>query len=360
MNCAQCSKVVPDGFTECPWCGARPSAVAALTSNPPTSSLETFSSTHHFLIIVSLVCSTLLFGLLNYFAAERSVAALTLDNFPYFLGRCAGALIVGALAVFLLGKIRGTRLRGPVHALVIVSLSSLVTLATFAFLPRTPASDQARPGHARRSPAAQNQSVPPSIPASKWDPATRSLLKDVQARNEQYVRAVSTLDESAKPLYTPDSFRDASTIQAVIDQLHARVSVADEYADWAPVFSHMKEYVATIDASDAEKQQFLANYEASLPGTLAACKTISNKEHAWLRATLDLYQFALSRDGQYSWRQDQLSFRNRADSQVFQQKFAKAQSLNGEFLQAYLQMRRLENNMMARMGFEPSESDSAH
>ena len=149
--------------------------------------------------------------------------------------------------------------------------------------------------------------MPPAV-ATKWDPAGRALLKDIAARNQQYVSEISALDETAKPLYTPESFRDAATIQQMIDQLHARVGVADKYTDWQPVFSKMKDYVATVDASEDEKRKFLAGYEATLPNTLAACRAISDKEHAWLQASLDLYQFTLAKDGAYVWHNDNLSF----------------------------------------------------
>jgi hypothetical protein len=149
-------------------------------------------------------------------------------------------------------------------------------------------------------------------------------------------------------------------MQQIIDQLHTRVAVADKYMDWQPVFSKMKDYVAAVDARDDEKRNFMASYEATLPQTLAACKAISDKEHAWLGASLDLYQFALSKEGAFDWQRDHLSFRNRADSDAFRKKFLKARTLNQEFLKAYWQVRQAQEAMMAQLGLPASDLDSSH
>lgn len=358
MNCKQCAKVIPDGFTGCPWCGA-PFGAAALGAKAPSGSVDTPSSAHPLLIAVSLVSSGLLFCVLNYFAMVRSEGELTIANSGYFLLRFLGAIAVAAAAVLLFCKIRDLNPRRPVLGLVILTLSSLVTLASMEFSsqPRLKGIDKAtirRYSEDGKSASAANVPTPPP---TKWDPATRSLLKDVQARNEQYVAAISGLDETAKPLYTPESFRDAATIQAMIDQLHTRLAVADEYSDWQPVFARMKDYVAAADASDDEKRKFLANYEATLPSTLAACKAISAKEHAWLQATMDLYQFGLAKEGAYTWHSDQLSFKSHADSVAFRQKFMKARRLNTQFLQAYWQVRQAEEAMMAQMGVQEPAAD---
>jgi hypothetical protein len=357
MNCKQCSKVIPDGFTDCPWCGA-PFGATVVGAGPSSVSADTSSSAHQLLIAISLVSSCLLFCVLNYFAMVRSEGELTLGNSGHLLLRCVGALVAGGAAVFLFCKIRDLKLRGPVQALVILTLSSLVTLAIPSSQPRLKGIDEATVRRYKDDAKSQNAANAPAVPPTKWDAATRSLLKDVQARNEQYVAEISGLDETSKPLYTPESFRDASTIQAMIEQLHTRLAVADKYSDWQPVFARMKEYVAEVDASDDEKRKFLAEYEATLPSTLAACKAISTKEHSWLQATMDLYQFALTKEGTYTWQSDQLAFKSRADSAAFRQKFLKARTRNTEFLQAYWQVRQAEDAMMAQMGLQEPARDS--
>ncbi len=360
MKCKQCSKVIPDGFTDCPWCGAAPTPVAGAYGNS-ISAQSSASPAHDLLIASSIVSSTVLFGVLNYFAASRNAGPVTLENCGYFIGHCMGAIILGALVVFAYHKIRGEKTRGPIRALVILTLSSLLTLLTLA-LPARPRVAGIDPSTIRRySDVVKSRdaaNTPPAI-QTKWDPAARALMKDIVARNQQYVAEISALDEMAKPLYTLESFRDPVAIQQMIEQLHARLVVADKYTDWQPVFSRMKEYVAAVNASDDEKRKFMKGYEATLPGTLASCKAISDKEHAWLQASLDLYQFALSREGQYVWQNGSLSFKKRADSNIFSQKFFKARTLNTEFLKAYWQVRQAQQEMMAQLGLSNAEFDSS-
>jgi len=163
--------------------------------------------------------------------------------------------------------------------------------------------------------------------------------------------------ENAQPLYTVESFRNAATVRQMIAQLQARLTVADKYTDWAPVFAKMTEYVGSVDASDDEKRKFLAVYESTLPRTLAASKAITDKEHTWLLASLDLYQFALAKDGAYVWQNGNLTFKQRADSDRFRQKFTRARALNADFLRAYWEVRNAQEALLAELGMQDSEFD---
>lgn len=257
MKCKECSKLIPDGFTDCPWCGAKPSAAGAA---PSDASEVVLPPTHNLVIGTSIVASGVLFGMLSYFAATRSAGPLSLENSGYFLGRCLGSILLAAIVVAVYCKVRASKPRGPVQVLVVLTLSSLLTLLTLA-LPVRPRMEAIDPATVRRysdevRPPKNANSEP--VVRTKWDPANRSLMKDIAARNQQYVSEISALDETAKPLYTPESFRGGATIQQMIDQLHARIAVADKYRDWQPIFSRMKDYVGAVDASDDEKRKFLA------------------------------------------------------------------------------------------------------
>jgi hypothetical protein len=325
---------------------------------PPRGELP---STHSLIMAMSAVTSGLLFLALSYVATSRSTGPLSAENWDAFLGRGLGALVLAGLAVFGYCKIRNAKLRGPLLALIVLTLSSLLTVLTLAF-PARPRMGAVDPKTVRHySEAELPRKAPTAAPAvqSKWDPAARALMKDVQARNQQYVAEISSLDETAKPLYTIESFHDAGAIQQMIDQLRTRAAVADKYSDWQPVFSKMKDYVAEVHAGDDEKRKFLADYQATLPRTLAVCKAIADKEHAWLQASLDLYQFALSKEGAFDWQRDHLSFRNRADSDAFRKKFLKARALNEDFLKAYWQVCQAQEAMMAQLGLADSEPDAS-
>jgi hypothetical protein len=352
MKCKQCGREIPGAFTDCPWCGA----VAGIGNGTGDSS---GSLTHSLLIAISTVTSGMLFVVLSYFAATRTNGPLTLGNSGYFLGRCAGALILGAVVVFGYRKLTDAKLRGPVQALLTLTVASLAALLSLA-LPARPRLAGIDPATVRKYSDVAQAHKPEVAPVNKtkWDPAARSLMKDVQARNQQYVAEISTLDETSKPLYTPQSFHDADAIRQTIDQLHARQAVADKYTDWQPVFSKMKDYVAAVDATDAEKQKYMQGFDASLPKTLAVCKIISDKEHAWLQASLDLYQFVLAKEGTFAWRPDNLVFQKRSDSEAFRQKFIKARTLNMQFLQAYWQVKQAQEAMMAQLGLQDAEGNT--
>jgi len=349
MKCTQCSKVIPDGFTDCPWCGAACARASSADRSSVAVAEKATSAAHDLVVASSTVSCGLLFVLLNYFATTRSVGPLTVENSAYFLGRCAGALVLAAALVFGYCKIRETKLRTPILLLVTLTLSSLLTLGTL-MLPARPHLSGIAPETVRRYSGAERPEKDSRVARTKWDAAASSLSKDLTARNQQYVSEISALDETAKPLYTPESFRDAATIQKMIEQLHTRLSVADKYTDWRPVFSKMPEYVTTVNATEDEKREFLGKFQAVLPETLAACKAISDKEHEWLAASLELYQFALAKQDAFGWQNGNMVFRNRADSKAFGQRFFKARALNMEFLKAYWQVRRAQEMLIAELG----------
>jgi hypothetical protein len=359
MNCRECSKVIPDGFTDCPWCGAVQGKAAAVSARGTVSTDSAASPGHDFLIAMSVLSSAILFMALNYFAMVRDEGSLTLANSAYFLGRCAGSIILAAILVFLYFKIRGKKRRSAIQLLMIFSLSSLLTLLAMASPARhRPATfDPATLRHYGDMLKSSDGSISTPAAQTKWDPAVRSWLKDIISRNQQYVSEISKLDETAQPLYTPESFRDSATDQQIIDQLHARLAVADKYADWEPVFAKMKDYVAAVDASEKEKREFMAGYVSTLPAARASHKALADKEHAWLLTSLDLYQFALAKEGNYVFQGGNLIFKQRGDSNIFNQKLSKARNLNAEFLRAYWDSRHRQQAMLAQMGLQGTEFD---
>lgn len=364
MKCKECSKVVPDGFTDCPWCGAVEAKPAAASAAAIAFSNSVTSTGHNFLIGMSILSSGVLFAALNYFAMVRDEGSLTLANSAYFLGRCAGSILLAAVFVFVYYKIRGKKPRAPVQLLVIFGVSSLLTVLVMANPAghRLGTPDPSTLRHYGDLLKSTDGTIPASAARTKWDPAVRSWLKDVISRNQQYVSEISKLDETARPLYTPESFRDSLTDQQMIDQLHARFAVADKYADLKPVLVKMKDYVPAIEASEKEKREFMAGFESTLPKTRAAHKALTDKEHAWLLASLDLYQFALAKAGSYVFQGGNLFFTQRGDSEVFKRKLSKARNLNAEFLRAYWDSRNKQHAMLAQMGlqgtqFEPTRPD---
>ncbi len=352
MKCKECSKVIPDGFTDCPWCGA---VQVAPVVGQPVRTVSAESEVYigrDLLIAISLLSSMTVFLVLNYFGMVREAGSLTLQNSSYFLGRCAGSFVLGAIIVFIFYKVSGKQPRSSEKLLAIFTVASVLSLVALAAPPRN--------GMRQPSPAVLRQLGDdlknPKV-SNKWDAPGRELLMDMLSLGRQYISEVSKLDETAKPLYTLESFRDAATVQQMVDQLHARIAVADKYGDLEPVFAKMKGYVAAVDASETEKREFLEGFESTLPNTRAAYKGVKDKERAWLQASLDLYQFALSKSGQYGLQNGSLLFKKNGDADVFNRKLTDAKTRQTEFLRAYWEIRRTQQAMVEQMGLQGTKYD---
>ena len=352
-KCNRCSKIIPDGFADCPWCGATQSVANSSPAAAPAAAgaaKPLNASGPDFLAGLSLLLSAAVFATLQYLAMVRTVGPLTLENSGYFLGRCAGSLILSAIIVLAYNKIRGTELRTARALFVIIAAASLLTAMNLAAPSKHRSS---APDAAAIHQLAEDIKSPDS--SNKWASPARSLMTDLVARNQQYVSDVSALDNTAKPLYTVESFSTTANIQQMIAQLNARLAVADKYTSLQPVFAKMKDYVAKVDASDADKRDFMDGFESTLPKTLSAHKALVDKEHAWLQSSLDLYQYALSRQGAYVYQDRNLLFKKIADSAAFNQKLVKAHTLKAEFLKSYWDARRAQKAVIVQMGLQGTE-----
>jgi hypothetical protein len=169
-----------------------------------------------------------------------------------------------------------------------------------------------------------------------WDPAIIAVYSELKANNEAYVAAVGQLDLTAQPLYLPDSFRDAATIQKILGQLHERLAVADQFASLDPIVAKTPGYVAAVRASENEKRQFLAGFMPTLQQSVDNRKRASALEHEWLRASIALYEFMLANQDGYSISADgkKGTFLKAEVSKQFQSKMQEVQSLKRQFLEA--------------------------
>jgi hypothetical protein len=190
---------------------------------------------------------------------------------------------------------------------------------------------------------------------TKWDPAIHSLASDVREFNDQYVSAVSKSETASLPMYMPESFRDAPTIQEILAQLRARKAIADRFTKLKPVFDKMPERVGPIDATASEKEEFLRDFNASAKKCISVHKIISALEQDWLTAAIALYEFGLSKQGEYTLRDGNLTFKSKAASTDFNRKLQNARRLFIEFHQAFRAFRRQEVAALVQYGVRPSE-----
>jgi hypothetical protein len=357
MKCSQCSKVIPDGFTDCPWCGAAASSSAAAT---PPSGIPAKSVLHGGNAAPAWSASLLGFAavvFLNYLATARQFGEVTLENSGYFLGRCLGAYLLPAIAAFAYYKLREKNPSTSTKLFTISTGGSLLSLIALAGMhPAAPVT--AAPAAPRAAVNAARDSSPPPAPSSpptKWDAALRSIYTDIRAFNEQHVSEVSKIDSISVPVYTPESFRDAATIQQILSQLHARLAVAEKFSSLEPVLNKMPDYIQSVDATEAGKKSFLEDFQSSVRKSLGAHKVAADLEHDYLTASLGLYQFALAKQGAYSLREGNLIFRTKELGGEFNRKLYNAQRLRVQFFQSFQAYKNQQNAALAQIGLRPSD-----
>ena len=352
MKCKECSKIIPDGFTDCPWCGAiqpQPSVGQPMQAASPKPVNSTGSD--RVAGVALLLSLGFLFGC-GFLAIARDKAANPFANPAYFRGEWGGVCFWAVIIVVIFAAIRNKGVHPAVKFLVVFGAGFLLGLMNLGKPTRHLTADPSSALLRQFGDDLKNPKV-----SNKWNAPGRALLMDLLSFNRQYISDVSKLDETAKPLYTTESFRDTATVQAMIDQLHARIAIADKYADLEPVLSKMKGYVAAVNGSETEKREYLEGFESTLPNTRASFKALKDKERGWLQASLDLYQFTLSKRGTYAVQNGNLIFKKTGDSDTFNQKLVEARTLRTEYLRTYWEVRHTQEAMAAQMGLKGTEFD---
>ena len=344
MKCRNCSKDIPDGFADCPWCresyeGIPAASVAASALPLPTGGLRSGSNVP--LMWLSLGLSVLLVPGAAYAATMHKFGFLSWQDAGYFIGSCTGPFLAAALIVFAYYSLRHRTIPFVTKLLPISCGASLFALLTLLGASGSPRS---LPDPALVSPSKISTSkVIPRTPhvATPWDPAIVSLYTDLKNSNDAYVAEVSRLDATAHPWLTPESFRSAASMQTILTELHARLAVAEKFTSPEPMLSKMKGYVAAINASDDDKREFLAGFMPGIEQSVAHRTAASGYERDWLNACIAAYEFMLKNSAAYTIDADghSATFRNAAALQTFKARMQRAYELKAKFLQenaAYL------------------------
>jgi hypothetical protein len=333
MKCGHCSKDIPAGFTDCPWCGESPSTLPRAVVPPAEAAKPAGLSLAAWLVLpLSLTVVTLA----AYLATSRKYGSVSLEHAAYFLGACAGPYILAALLVLAYYFVRRKQARDSVKLLATFCVASF--FAGLSLIASGPAAhsdpDAAWTTHLNELAANPEAATPHAT--TVWDPALISLLSDLKSFNEDYVAAVSKLDLDAQPLYTPASFRDAAAMRQMLAQLQQRMAIADQYSSLDPILSKLKTNVAALPTSEQDKQQFLAGLTSGAQQGLPARNAASAYERQWLAASIDLYQFMLANQASYTISPDGQTgaFHRRGLAEEFHRRLQKAQLLKQKFLQA--------------------------
>jgi hypothetical protein len=290
-----------------------------------------------------------LFGFTSL-SVSRDKAANPLANPAYFSGEWMGTYFWAVIILTIFAVIRQKRVRSSVKFLVVAGPGLLFGLIILAKPSRHLAPDPAQIqsiSQAIKSPGTAN--------ANKWDLALRPFYAELISRNRQYIDDVSKLDNDLQPLYSPTSFRDAQSIQAILYALDQRLAIADKYAAIQPVFAKVSDYVAQVDATEREKREFLAGFNDTAPKNLTAKKSVSSLEHKWLASAIDLYKFSLAHQGSYIYNSGNVTFKSSVNFAVFKVKLNSSRENYSQFLRAYSASRRAQVAFLAETGLQRSD-----
>jgi len=354
-KCNRCSKIIPDGFLDCPWCGANQASPGTEARFEPSSSSPLpFFGPDALTGLALLLSLAFLFGF-SFLAILRDEAAKPLANPSYFRGEWMGTFFSALIILTMFAVIRGRRVRSSVKFLSILGPGFLLGLMILGKpLPRL-APDPAQ--FRRVGEVIKNSGT---VPLDKWDLAVRPVYIELISRNRQYVDDVSKLDDALQPLYSPASFRDAKSNEAMLDALDQRLQIADKNADIQPVLAKVPGYVAEVDATEREKKGFMAGFNESMAKGMKGKNSVFALEQNWLVSAIDLYRFARAHQASYRYDSGEILFKRAAESATFNNKLNQSHQKYSQFLRAYTASRRAQDALLAQMGLERSDTSLAN
>jgi hypothetical protein len=359
MNCPQCAKEIPAGYSSCPACGASVVAGDPLSAAPQYPVTPASSSVVATVLaaIGSLLCFVIIV-VLSASATRKAYPSMTSEGAGYLTGRCIGAYLFPLIGVFLYYKLRHKKPSAARRVFVISAWALFLALLATAgeYRPPMPLSQAEMNRHIGALAKGDAGQVPASGNQTKWDGVLRSFFADIKSFNNDYMKEVAQNDNSAlKTLYTANSFATAESVNQVLTQLHATLDLDDKYASMQPIFDKLKERVFAMDASDPEKQAFWQSFESSARASMAPREKAIATERDWLKASIDLYEFIQANQGSYSVAKGKVLFNVSGLAGGFNDRMKKATQLRSEFVQAQEAFHKAQNEKLGQLGLQPSD-----
>jgi hypothetical protein len=294
---------------------------------------------------------------LNYLRAMRWAGVINDESLGYMFGGIIFNPLLGLLGMYAVQRMRRKKMQAASKALGVAAIAlflSVIGLAGETANRREIITDAYHKAGNLLKEAAGKQ--PRSADVNWWDEPTRDFFGDVLQMNQRYAAEVAALDRSAiKDLYSSKSYGGDVHMQKVVMQLRAVQAVDEKYASLDPLFKRMEDHVATANASENEKQEFLKGMRGSMDEKLGPRKDLLRKEEEWTKSTIDLYDFAIAHLADYSIQDNKLYFRNDAMRQEFFSQQARAVALHKDFLKAKKAMEEVRKSNMNQMGVSPSD-----
>jgi hypothetical protein len=295
---------------------------------------------------------------LNYLRALRWAGVINAESFGYMMGGVLMSLLFGLLAMFFVQKARRKKAEPASKTLGVVSIALFFSM--FAFTGEiasrhggTTSDAYHKAGNLLKEAAGKQ---PVSKDANWWDAPSRDFFRDILEKNQHYSAEVAALDSSAiKNLYSSDSYAGKAHMEKVVSQLRAALAVDAKYTSLDPIIKKMEERVAAADASESEKQNFLKGMHGSLDRSLAPRNELILTEEAWMKSTIDLYEYAIAHTADYSIRGNKLYFRKDATREEFMSQQSKAIALHHNFLKAKKAWEESRKSKLDQMGVSRSD-----
>lgn len=364
MTCLTCGSEL-DSAGNCARCRT-PSVPAAGVVQPPPGDpflpVNTEVPANRWKAPLLTFLSILLFALvvwLNYLRALRWAGVLNPESFGYMWGGILFSSLFGLLGMYVVRKVRGKKTAPASKAFGVAAialfLSALGLAGEMGNRRRGTESDAYHQAGNLLKEAAGKQPV--SKDANWWDAPSRAFFHDILDMNKSYSAEVQALDSSAiKDLYSSKSYGGEVHMQKVVTQLRAALAVDRKYASaLEPIIKKLEDRVASANVAESEKQEFLKGLRGSIQQGMAPRNDLIRKEEAWMKSTIDLYEFVIAHKADYSIRDNKLYFRDDRTGKEFTSEQTKAIALHNEFLKAKSSFKESQKSKMDQMGVAPSD-----
>src|SRR5271156_5388323 len=186
MNCRNCSKDIPVGFTDCPWCGAPYLAPTPLDASPAPAapsvrSTPRFASAprqdnHTVAAWLVFAMSSVVVVFSAYLSASRRYGSVSLEHSAYFLGAYVGPYVVSAIII--LGYYLISR-RKDQNSTKLMAVFFGASFFAFLSLIVPPPAARSGPDPAWAQHLSESSRIPKAVSsrtATVWDAAIISLL----------------------------------------------------------------------------------------------------------------------------------------------------------------------------------------
>lgn len=282
----------------------------------------------------------------------------------YMIGGCLTSLLLGLFAMYIVAKIRGKKSAPPTRFFGVSAVGFVISLLSLVGSLDAPPNRALQNVAEMLRQAAGNKPTTPD--ANWWDGPTRDFFRDLLDRNQQYIKEVHALDNSAiKNLYSTDSYAGKVHMEKVLSQLRAAYSIDTKYSSLEPILKSMRDRVAAAHASEQQKQDFLKGMNESLSRSLKPREEVLRTEKVWTDNTVDLYEFMVAHSSDYSIRDAKLYFADSAIRKQFTTLQSKAIASHKDFLRAKTAFEGARKDNMNQLGvssseFTPSQLGKAH